>query len=75
MAEGGTNRVEYLRLTCAVAGQVATLTAVDITEAHPTEFALAAGGIVVNLTANVADFFKVSSTTGARYRVTFSRES
>ena len=67
---------EWIRLDCAIAGQVATLTKVGAdSEARPSEAGLAAGGIVVNLSSNVSDFFKVTSTTGQKYRVLIQRES
>ena len=49
-------------LTCAVAAEVATLTTTaGRTEAHQYGMALAAGGIVVNLTANLAEFFETDA--------------
>ncbi len=67
---------EWSRLTCAVNAQVATLTTTTTeTQAHPGGAALAAGGIVVNLTANVAEFFVATASSGSRYRVTIERES
>ena len=65
-------RITYTGLTCAVASQVATLTTTaGLTEAHPTQLALAAGGVVVNLTANVAEMFKTTD----KYTVIIQRET
>lgn len=64
--------VKYNRLTCAIAAQVATLTTTaGITESQPTQFALSGGGIVVNLTANVAELFQ----TTAKYTVIIRKET
>ena len=62
----------FNRLTCAIASQVATLTdTAGETEARPSQLALAAGGIVVNLTANIGDFFE----TDAKYTVIIRKET
>lgn len=59
-------------LTCAIASEVATLTTTaGRTEAHGSQFALAAGGIVVNLTANIAELFE----TDAVYTVIIRKET
>lgn len=65
--------IVFDRLTCAIAGNVATLTttAAGATEVHPSHMALAGGGVVVNLTANAAEFF----STLAKYRVTIEKET
>jgi hypothetical protein len=56
-------------LTCNLVGNVATLTAPI--EALPGQFALAGGGIVINLTANAAEMFDNVS----RFKVIIQRES
>lgn len=62
-------QAQWNRMTCGIAAQVATLTAA--LEAHPSQLALAGGGIVVNLTANIADFFE----TDAKYTVIIKKET
>lgn len=59
-------------LTCAIAAQVATLTnTAGLSEARPSQLALAGGGIVVNLTANIGNFFE----TKAKYTVIVRKET
>jgi hypothetical protein len=59
-------------LTCAIASNVATLTTTaGRTEAHQSSMDLAAGGIVVNLTANIAELFE----TDAVYTVIIRKET
>lgn len=62
----------YNGLTCGIAAQVATLQdTAGLTDPHPPQLALAAGGIVVNLTANIAELFE----TDAKYTVIIRKET
>ena len=64
--------IQFNRLTCGIAAQVATLTeTAGQTDERPRTMELAAGGVVVNLTANIGEFFK----TNAKYTVIIRKET
>ena len=64
--------IVFDRLTCAIASNVATLTTTaGMTDVHPSQMVLAAGGIVVNLSGNIAEVFQTSN----KYRVTIEKQT